>query len=139
MRRAVLGRSRLALPPPRTAADPSGNPRDLRGDAGRGAGPWPRRDIALGRRLSVVLRTPGATAGPAGWLHPEHVAAMSLARYKDLCIDASDPAALGRFYAAALGLDLHVDDDGDAHLTGPTDRHTVWINGVPEPKTVKNR
>jgi hypothetical protein len=64
---------------------------------------------------------------------------MAIARYKDLCIDASDPAALGAFYAAALGLELHVDDDGDAHLTGPTKRHTVWINGVPEPKTVKNR
>jgi len=29
--------------------------------------------------------------------------------------------------------------DGDAKLTGPTPQHTVWINTVPEPKTVKHR
>ena len=64
---------------------------------------------------------------------------MAIATYKDLCIDAVDPAAMGRFWAAALRLDLEVDDDGDARLVGPTPRHTVWINRVPEPVTVKQR
>ncbi|HUG86975.1 MAG TPA: VOC family protein [Euzebya sp.] len=65
---------------------------------------------------------------------------MPLALFKDLCIDAADPTALGGFWAAALGLHLEVhDDDQDAHLTGPTQAHTIWINRVPEPKTVKHR
>ncbi len=64
---------------------------------------------------------------------------MALAAYKDLCIDAAEPARLGRFWADALRLELHLHDDGDAHLSGPTPQHTVWINGVPEPKTVKHR
>lgn len=64
---------------------------------------------------------------------------MAIATYKDLCIDAVDAAALGRFWAGALKLDLRLDDDGDARLVGPTPRHTVWINTVPEPVTVKQR
>ena len=64
---------------------------------------------------------------------------MAIATYKDLCIDAVDAAALGRFWAGALQLDLRLDDDGDARLVGPTPRHTVWINTVPEPVTVKQR
>jgi hypothetical protein len=64
---------------------------------------------------------------------------MAIATYKDLCIDAVDAAAVGRFWAGALHLDLQLDDDGDARLVGPTPRHTVWINTVPEPVTVKQR
>ena len=61
-----------------------------------------------------------------------------VATYKDLCIDASDAHRLGAFYAVALGLEL--DKDGpDAVLRGPTPAHTVWINQVPEGRTVKNR
>lgn len=65
--------------------------------------------------------------------------AMVLATYKDLCIDALDAERLGRFWAAALHLDLELLDDGDARLTGPTPQHTVWVNTVPEPVTVKQR
>lgn len=64
---------------------------------------------------------------------------MAIATYKDLCIDAVDAAAMGRFWAGALRLDLELDDDGDAKLVGPTPRHTVWVNTVPEPLTVKQR
>ncbi len=64
---------------------------------------------------------------------------MSLAQYKDLCIDATNPPELGRFWAAALGLELHLQDEGGAYLTGPTPGHTVWICSVPEPKSVKHR
>src|SRR3954468_1718653 len=64
---------------------------------------------------------------------------MPLATYKDLCIDAVDPQALGRFWAAALHLDFEALDDGDARLTGPTPAHSVWVNKVPEPVTVKQR
>jgi hypothetical protein len=64
---------------------------------------------------------------------------MPVAHYKDLCIDAVDPHRLGRFWAAALHLDPQELDDGDVRLTGPTPAHTVWVNKVPEPVTVKQR
>lgn len=64
---------------------------------------------------------------------------MALATYKDLCIDAVDVPTLGRFWADALGLELELHDDGDAKLTGRTDRDTIWLNAVPEPVTVKQR
>jgi hypothetical protein len=64
---------------------------------------------------------------------------VALARFKDLCIDAVDPAALAAFWGAALGLAVERLDDGDARLTGPTPQHTIWVNRVPEPKTVKHR
>ncbi|WP_435770599.1 VOC family protein [Nocardioides sp. SYSU DS0651] len=67
---------------------------------------------------------------------------MALGTYQALCIDATDVRRLGAFWAAVLGLDLEVLDRDDrvlARLTGPTPQHTVWINGVPEPVTVKQR
>jgi glyoxalase superfamily protein len=63
---------------------------------------------------------------------------MAIARFKDLCLDASDPARLGSFWAAALGRTLKT-KDGSYLLTGPTPRHTIWVSQVPEVKTVKNR
>jgi hypothetical protein len=64
---------------------------------------------------------------------------MAFARFKDVCLDAVDPARLGPFWAGALGLSWELFDDGDGVLRGPTPQHTIWVNRVPEPKTVKNR
>ena len=64
---------------------------------------------------------------------------MAAARYKDLCIDATDPALLGRFWADVLDLGLEEQDNGDVVLRGATPEHTVWVNRVPEPRTVKQR
>ncbi|WP_166354917.1 VOC family protein [Phytoactinopolyspora limicola] len=64
---------------------------------------------------------------------------MPLATFKDLVIDATDSPTLGEFYATTLGLSYIPHDDGDGHLKGPATTHTVWINRVPEPKTVKHR
>src|ERR1700728_2670058 len=64
---------------------------------------------------------------------------MSIARFKDLCLDANDPDKLGPFWAGVLGLTWQLQEDGDGVLCGATPQHTVWINRVPEPKTVKNR
>jgi hypothetical protein len=64
---------------------------------------------------------------------------MPLATFKDLCLDAVDPGVLGAFWAAALDLELHTQESGDTYLTGPTEEHTIWVNRVPEPKTVKHR
>jgi hypothetical protein len=64
---------------------------------------------------------------------------MPPAAYKDLCLDARDPLRLGRFWAPALGLEIEELVDGDVVLRGPSPQHTIWIDAVPEPKTVKNR
>ena len=64
---------------------------------------------------------------------------MAIATYKDLCIDAVDPQAMGRFWGAALRLEVEQLDDGDVRLAGATPGDTVWINRVPEPVTVKQR
>ena len=64
---------------------------------------------------------------------------MTLARWKDLCLDASDPAAVAGFWAAALGLEPSTLDDGDVVLRGAAPEQTVWVNRVPEPKATKNR
>jgi catechol 2,3-dioxygenase-like lactoylglutathione lyase family enzyme len=60
--------------------------------------------------------------------------------FKDLCIDAVDAAALGAFYGRTLGLRMETfDDDTGAVLRGDRPEQTVWINAVPEAKTVKHR
>ena len=64
---------------------------------------------------------------------------MALVTYKDLCIDAVDPHAVAPFWARTLGLEAELLDDGDARLFGSEKVHTIWINKVPEPKTVKQR
>ncbi|WP_076258905.1 VOC family protein [Intrasporangium flavum] len=63
---------------------------------------------------------------------------MATATYKDLCIDASDAHALARFWGPVLDLDVNLHDDGDADLRRAGEV-LVWVNTVPEPKTVKNR
>ena len=64
---------------------------------------------------------------------------MAIARFKDLCLDATDPARLGTFWAAVLGRTWETKDDGDGRMTGPTPQHTIWVSRVPEAKTVKHR
>jgi catechol 2,3-dioxygenase-like lactoylglutathione lyase family enzyme len=64
---------------------------------------------------------------------------MTIATYKDLCLDARDPVLLGEFWGRLLGLELHRQEGGDTYLTGPTPEHTIWVNAVPEPRTVKHR
>lgn len=63
---------------------------------------------------------------------------MAIARYKDLCIDSGPDETLGRFWAAALGLRFEP-DGGAGTLVGDDPAQRVWMNVVPEPKTVKNR
>jgi hypothetical protein len=63
---------------------------------------------------------------------------MALARFKDLCIDAVAAAPSEQFWAAVLGLQISTREDY-SWLSGPTAQHAVWVNDVPEPKTVKNR
>jgi predicted enzyme related to lactoylglutathione lyase len=64
---------------------------------------------------------------------------VPLATYKDLCIDANDPTLLALFWGAVLGLRVERLADGDAVLRGDEPTDTIWVNRVPEPKTVKHR
>jgi hypothetical protein len=64
---------------------------------------------------------------------------MPLARFKDLCIDARDPELVGQFWATTLGLDYIPQEDGDAELVGSVPEQTIWVNGVAEAKSVKQR
>lgn len=64
---------------------------------------------------------------------------MAVARYKDLCIDASDPALLAGFWGRVLGLRAEPREGGMVKLVGATPEHTIWVNPVPEPRTVKQR
>src|SRR3954454_1940060 len=64
---------------------------------------------------------------------------MAIATYKDLCIDANDSRTLGKFWADVLDLKLQTQASGDAYLSGPTSSHRIWVNTVPQPKTVKHR
>ena len=64
---------------------------------------------------------------------------MPLATFKDLCIDANDAARLAEFWGTMLGLTVEHQAGGDAVLRGATPVETIWVNTVPEPKTVKHR
>ena len=63
---------------------------------------------------------------------------MSLARWKDLCLDAGDQAALGAFWARVIGLEV-VTSPGKVSLDGLLPSQRVWMNAVDRPKQVKNR
>ena len=64
---------------------------------------------------------------------------MAMARFKDLCLDVGDPGRLGSFWGAALGRTWQVRENGEGLLAGPTPRHAIWVNAVPEARTVKHR
>lgn len=63
---------------------------------------------------------------------------MAIARYQDLCIDTVGGDRLGRFWAAALGLRFETDGEAGV-LHGEIREQRVWMNVVPEAKTVKQR
>jgi hypothetical protein len=65
---------------------------------------------------------------------------MTLVSFKDLCLDVVDPEVMATFWADALGLTRNPEERvGVVELVGPDPHHTVWLNRVPEPKTVKHR
>jgi Glyoxalase-like domain len=64
---------------------------------------------------------------------------MAIARFKKLCVDATDPAALGTFWAAALRQEYRPWPHGEGGVFGTSAQPTLWLNRVPEPKTVKHR
>ncbi len=61
---------------------------------------------------------------------------MPDAVFKDLCIDVGDLSVAVPFYAGLLGLRGSPEA---TRLDGDRPEQTVWLNVVPDPKTVKNR
>jgi hypothetical protein len=59
-------------------------------------------------------------------------------RYKDLCLDAVDVRRMAPFWSVALG--LRPESRGhNLVLLDDVPEHTLWLNKVPEPLTVKQR
>nr|WP_078278456.1 VOC family protein [Mycobacteroides franklinii] len=69
--------------------------------------------------------------------HPELEPAVS-ASLKDFCFDATMPGPVAKFWAAAIGGEVDVDEAGEA-LIRRGKAVDIWVNRVPEAKTVKNR
>ncbi len=72
--------------------------------------------------------------------------AASPATLRDLCLDANDPQRVGAFWGAVLGREPAPAGDGDGATPDVVLREnpaspgpTIWVNGVPEPKTGKVR
>ncbi len=64
---------------------------------------------------------------------------MTLVTFKAVCIDAVDASVMQDFWAEALGFEVETLDDGDSVLRGPGEGEEVWINTVPEAKSVWHR
>ena len=62
---------------------------------------------------------------------------MALVRFANLVVDAVDVAAQSPVWARWLHLEQSTDDPEE--LSGDQPEQTVWLEQVPEPKTVKNR
>ena len=81
---------------------------------------------------------------------PDDPQPAALAQFKDLCLDANDHQRMADWWCHALGYRRR--DDIEPPPDSPPPREapipiidpggagpTIWINPVPEPKTVKNR
>lgn len=64
---------------------------------------------------------------------------MALARFKKLCMDATDPGSLGQFWSAVLDRPWRPGNAGEGGVFGGTPGHTIWFNLVPDAKSVKHR
>ena len=61
-------------------------------------------------------------------------------RFSDVCIDAADIHALGRWWSSVLGWRAETTDDGDVALRAPDGDGPDWLFlAVPDDKVVKNR
>jgi Glyoxalase-like domain len=67
----------------------------------------------------------------------DSLAGMTVAGFKDLCVDVTCPSAMGSFWGEVLGLSSPADNP--EVLVGDQPEKTIWINKVPEPKSVKQR
>lgn len=59
--------------------------------------------------------------------------------FQGLCLDTCVPERVGPYWRDLLGLPAEQQAGGDWVLRGTQPGETIWINTVPEPKTVKTR
>ncbi|MEU8086866.1 VOC family protein [Micromonospora sp. NPDC049101] len=67
---------------------------------------------------------------------------MTIARFKDLCLDATDAVALGGFWARVLDGDVADAGEDDTRVdprSARSDAESIWVNKVPEPRLGKTR
>jgi Glyoxalase-like domain len=62
---------------------------------------------------------------------------VAMIAFQDLCLDVNDVAKAAAFWGPALG--LRPDPDRPECLVDGVDEHALWLNAVPEPRTVKQR
>ncbi|MEU8225342.1 VOC family protein [Kribbella sp. NPDC048915] len=62
---------------------------------------------------------------------------MTIARFKDLCVDVSSASETAAFWGRVIGLTVPADNPNV--LVGDVPEKSIWLCKVPEPKTVKNR
>jgi Glyoxalase-like domain len=62
---------------------------------------------------------------------------VGMIEFQDLCLDVNDLAKAAAFWGPALG--LRPDPDRPECLVDGVDEHALWLNVVPEPRTVKQR
>jgi hypothetical protein len=60
-----------------------------------------------------------------------------MARFKDLCVDVGSTSVMASFWGQVLGLTTPADNP--EVLAGDLPEKTIWLNQVPEPRTVKQR
>jgi len=65
--------------------------------------------------------------------------ALPLARLRDVCLDANDPAVVGAFWGALLGREVELEADGVFLRPVLDGGPGIWVNRVEEPKTAKDR
>ncbi len=63
--------------------------------------------------------------------------------FDEICIDATDPTALGKWWSQALGWPHYVDEDGDVRLSAPPGAGPNWtflrVGDLGDRRIVKNR
>lgn len=95
--------------------------------------------------VMTLPEDPALAAAQLGVVPPTVLATAPLAVFRDLCLDANDPQRVGAFWAAVLGRTAEDAGQGDGttrdvYLTTAADGGpNLYVNGVPEPKTVKDR
>ncbi|MEV5964222.1 VOC family protein [Kribbella sp. NPDC051952] len=62
---------------------------------------------------------------------------MTIARFKDLCVDVTCPSSMVDFWGRLIGLTSPADNPNV--LVGDLPEKTIWINKVDEPRSVKQR
>jgi catechol 2,3-dioxygenase-like lactoylglutathione lyase family enzyme len=65
------------------------------------------------------------------------VASGGVTEFQDLCLDVTDPERMAAFWGPLLG--LRRDPERPERLVDGVEEHTLWLNVVPEPRTVKQR